>query len=202
MSLSQAFKQTINDFENILLYMLSSLLKIPTSELANFSCVLIVPDIFIRAHVKYLIQRIFKSVGFKKIYLHIESVVACFGAAVSSACVIDIGHEKINICCVDEGVIVPQTLIRKNFGLKYLTKALCKIFAERVNDKEIGEIKFTEESDLNQIDKVKEISTAIRDPDESINRVYEIPLIRKKSSIPFQVSYSDSICVVSNSVFS
>lgn len=109
--------------------MLSEKLKIPTSEFTNFSCVIIVPDIFVRRHVKYLMQRIFKVVGFKKIYLHCESVVACFGAAVSSACVVDIGHEKINICCVDEGIIVPQTLIRKNFGLKYLSKSLCKIFA-------------------------------------------------------------------------
>jgi len=55
---------------------------------------------------------------------------------------------------------------------------------------------------LNQIDKVKEISSAIRDPDESINRVYDIPLIRKRGNISFQVSYSDSICVASNSLFS
>jgi hypothetical protein len=55
---------------------------------------------------------------------------------------------------------------------------------------------------LNQIDKVKEISTAIRDPDESINRVYDVPLLRKKGNISFQVSYSDSICVASNSLFS
>jgi actin-related protein 8 len=115
--------------------MLSSLLKIPSEEFVNFSCVLIVPDIFVRKHAKYLLKRIFKAVGFKKIYLHIESVVACFGAAISSGCVVDIGHEKINICCVDEGVIVPQTLIRKNFGLKYVSKSLCKIFAERVSDK-------------------------------------------------------------------
>ena len=72
--------------------MLSSQLKIPSSEYANFSCVIIVPDIFIRKHVKYMIQRMFKAVGFRKIYLHIESVVACFGAAISSACVVDIGH--------------------------------------------------------------------------------------------------------------
>ncbi len=55
---------------------------------------------------------------------------------------------------------------------------------------------------MNQIDKIKEISCAIRDPDESLNRVYDIPLIRKKSRYPLQVSYNDSICVVSNSLFS
>jgi actin-related protein 8 len=135
--------------------MILTKLKIPFNEIKNFSCVIIIPDIFIRKHIKYLTYRLFKGMGFKRIYLHIESVLACFGTAVSSACVVDIGHEKINICCVDEGIIIPQTLIRKNYGLKYLSKSLCKIFAERVNDKEIGEIKFAEEADLNQIDKVK-----------------------------------------------
>mgnify|MGYP006878032011 CR=1 FL=1 len=38
---------------------------------------------------------------------------------------------------------MPQTLIRKNFGLKWMSKSLCKIFAERVSDKDIGEIRFS-----------------------------------------------------------
>jgi hypothetical protein len=29
---------------------------------------------------------------------------------------VDIGSEKINVCCVDEGIIIANTLIRKNFG--------------------------------------------------------------------------------------
>ena len=54
-----------------------------------------------RKHVKYFLQRMFQGIGWRKVYLHIESVMACFGAAVSSACVVDIGHEKISVCCVD-----------------------------------------------------------------------------------------------------
>jgi len=54
--------------------------------------------------------------------------MACFGTAVSSACVLDIGHEKISVCCVDEGVIIPKTLVRKNFGSKDISKILIKIF--------------------------------------------------------------------------
>jgi len=67
--------------------------------------------------------------------------MACFGTAVSSACVVDIGHEKINVCCVDEGVIIPHTLIRKNFGSKDISKLLLKIFNERINDPLIGSLK-------------------------------------------------------------
>lgn len=67
--------------------------------------------------------------------------MACFGTAVSSACVVDIGHEKINICCVDEGVVLPRTLVRKNFGSKDVSKVLAKIFSERINDNNIGSLK-------------------------------------------------------------
>ena len=67
--------------------------------------------------------------------------MACFGSAVSSACVVDIGHEKISVCCVDEGVIVPRTLIRKNFGSKDVSKILAKIFSDRVTDPVIGSLK-------------------------------------------------------------
>ena len=45
----------------------------------------------------------------------------------SSALVVDIGHEKINVCCVDEGIILPKTLIRKNFGLKSISQTIIKI---------------------------------------------------------------------------
>lgn len=47
-----------------------------------------------------------RDLAFKSIYLHLESIVACYGATVSSACVVDIGAETLNICCVDEGIIV------------------------------------------------------------------------------------------------
>jgi len=70
-----------------------------------------------------------------------ESVMACFGTAVSSACVVDIGHEKINICCVDEGVVLPRTLVRKNFGSKDVSKILAKIFSERISDNNVGSLK-------------------------------------------------------------
>ena len=53
-------------------------------------------------------------------YFHMESVLASFSSTLSSVCVVDIGYEKINVACVEEGVILPGTLIRKNFGGKHI----------------------------------------------------------------------------------
>jgi actin-related protein 8 len=36
--------------------------------------------------------------------------------ALPSACVIDIGSSKISISCIDEGLMLPKTLLRKHYG--------------------------------------------------------------------------------------
>lgn len=56
------------------------------------------------------------SFGFNAIYLHLESVLATFGACMNQACVVDVGFQKISVCCVDEGLILNNTMVRKNFG--------------------------------------------------------------------------------------
>lgn len=91
-----------------------------------------VPDVFIRPHIKHLLTMIFNKIGFNRMYIHLESILACLGTAISSAVVVDIGHEKISICCVDEGVILPKTLVRKNYGLKYMSKLLIKLFKNKI----------------------------------------------------------------------
>lgn len=42
----------------------------------------------------------------------------------------------------------------------------------------------------------------MREPEETINRIYEINPIRNHSEYALQIAYSDAICVASNSFFS
>lgn len=136
-------------------------MKIPEKEWKTFSCIIVVPDVFIRLHIKQLISMIFVKVGFNRIYMHLESVLACLGTAVSSALVVDIGHEKINVCCVDEGVILPKTLVRKNFGLKHISKTMIKLFNNKINE-EGFDLSVSSETDLGQIDQIKELSCSVK----------------------------------------
>ena len=119
--------------------MMRSILKIPEEDWNNFNCILVLPDVFVRKHIKSLISTLFTKLYFKKMYVHLESIMACFGTAVTSACVVDIGHEKISICCVDEGIILPKSLVRKNFGCKDLSKGIVKMVNERINSDEIDQ---------------------------------------------------------------
>lgn len=43
----------------------------------------------------------------------------------------DIGAEKINIVCVDDGIILPGTYMRKNFGSADLDTLLMREIAKR-----------------------------------------------------------------------
>jgi len=42
----------------------------------------------------------------------------------------------------------------------------------------------------------------VREPEETINRIYEINPIRNGTEVALQIAYSDTICVASNSFFS
>lgn len=109
-------EQVLNELQALTLYVLNKKLNIPSSQFKNYAIILIIPDLFIKAQIKELINIFLRDLEFKYIYLHLESVMACFGACLSQACVVDIGHQKINVSCVDEGLILPNTTIKKNFG--------------------------------------------------------------------------------------
>lgn len=64
---------------------------------------------------------------FKSLLVHTESVMATFAMAMSSACVVDIGSTKINVCCIDEGILVPKSIQRKHYGGDELTEMLFRL---------------------------------------------------------------------------
>jgi hypothetical protein len=64
-------KERMSDLENILLYLIKQRIKIPEGEWSSFNCILIVPDIFIRRHIKMLVHTLFYRIGFRKLYIHL-----------------------------------------------------------------------------------------------------------------------------------
>ena len=118
------FYVVLYDLSLILKYCFEKVLRINQEEFGNYNIVYIIPDLFIKTEVKAMINLFFKYFGFKNIFLHLESIMSSFGLAIQSSCVVDIGSDKLNICCVDEGMIIKNTLIRKNMGGNEITKLL------------------------------------------------------------------------------
>ena len=56
------------------------------------------------------------KLGFKSMFIHQESVMATYAMALPTAVVVDIGSTKTCVCCIEEGIIIAKSIIRKNFG--------------------------------------------------------------------------------------
>ena len=107
--------------ENIIRACLKDRLKISDENgaFSQFSCLIIVPDLMLK---KKILDLGLKRLKFKAAVLHQESVMSTYGLAQPSACIVDIGAEKISISCVDEGQLITESIIRKNYGSSNLTK--------------------------------------------------------------------------------
>ena len=69
-----------------------------------------------------LLMIILSSMPFCGLFVHRASVLACFGAGASTACVVDIGASKTSISQVVDGVLVPFTQRRCSYGGDTLTR--------------------------------------------------------------------------------
>jgi actin-related protein 8 len=74
---------------------------------------------------------LFIKLGFKAIFVHNESVMATYAMAAQSACVVDIGSQKISVCCVDDGVVLPKTMIKRNFGGDDISELLMRLIRSK-----------------------------------------------------------------------
>lgn len=59
--------------------------------------------------------------------IHQESYAAIFAAGMSTACVVDIGATSTSVACVDEGLLLPDTRIKLDYGGDDITAALATI---------------------------------------------------------------------------
>ena len=100
----------VEDLQAILEYSFKRYMRLPKKNLENFNCVLVIPDIFVKHHLRYVITMLLGKLKFKSLFMHTESVMATFAMAMSSACVVDIGSSKINVCCIEEGILVPKSI--------------------------------------------------------------------------------------------
>uniref|UniRef100_A0A3B4YQG9 Actin related protein 8 n=1 Tax=Seriola lalandi dorsalis TaxID=1841481 RepID=A0A3B4YQG9_SERLL len=92
------------DLETIWSHVIQKHLEIPLKDLKYYRCVLLVPNIYNRQHIKELVNMLLLNMGFAAIIVHQESVCATFGSGLSSACVVDVGDQKTSLCCVEDGV--------------------------------------------------------------------------------------------------
>ena len=67
------------------------------------------------------------NLKFKSILPVLEPVAATYAMGISLGCVIDLGHTQTTVQCVEEGVVLPNSIIKKRFGGKDISELLYRL---------------------------------------------------------------------------
>ena len=90
---------------------------IPEDEDASkYRVVLVIPALYQRRHLKRYVSLLVEDLGFSGAFVVQDHVCAAFGAGLGFACVVDIGHEKTSVSCVEDGISQSETRIRLDYG--------------------------------------------------------------------------------------
>lgn len=104
------------DLQDIWEFVLRHKLRIDLKQLKQYKAVLVISDIYDRAHLKELTTLLLKKIGFGCCFLVQDHVAATFGAGLGYACVVDVGDQKTSVSCVEDGISHPNTRVRLAYG--------------------------------------------------------------------------------------
>ncbi|KAI4189473.1 MAG: hypothetical protein L6R41_001435 [Letrouitia leprolyta] len=117
-----------DDIATIIEEAIKTQLNVPRkNEWAQYSCVLIVPDLYERHYVTQFLDMLLRDFGFGKVCFIQESLAATFGAGYTSACVVDLGAQKTSICCVEEGMCLENSRINLKYGGADVTETFIRM---------------------------------------------------------------------------
>lgn len=123
--------ECIQDLQTILETSLYKYMRLPRRHFENFNCILVIPDIFVKHHLRYIASMVLQKMRFKSLFMHTESIMATYAMAMSTACIVDVGSSKISVCCIDEGLMIPKSIQRKHYGGDELNEVLLRLAGRR-----------------------------------------------------------------------
>ncbi|KAK4152840.1 ARP8-like protein [Chaetomidium leptoderma] len=93
----------------------------------QYSCVLIIPDLYDKRYVELLLHLCIELFGFSRVSFIQEGIAATFGAGYTQACVVDVGAQKTSISCVEDGLCIEDSRINLKFGGFDVTETFTKM---------------------------------------------------------------------------
>lgn len=117
----------ITDLTTIWSHLISEHLGINPAQFCNYKVILIIPSVYNRVHVKHLLTLLLINLGFQAAFPLQEDVAATFGSGNSVACVVDIGHEKTCVSCVEDATSHPRTRLVMQYGSRHVTNVLMQL---------------------------------------------------------------------------
>lgn len=122
-------QEILGDLCNILTEALK-LLDIKLLQTPGLKAILIIPDLYDKMYVENWCELLLKHVGFGKVSVIQEAVLATFGAGSSSACIVDVGAQTTSVTCVEEGMVINDSRILLDYGGDNITETFIKILLQ------------------------------------------------------------------------
>lgn len=120
-------QEVLGDIAVIIVEALESLLGVNFSDYKNYNVILLVPDLYDKAYVGALTDLLLHKMDFPRVALLQEAMGATFGAGISTSCVVDVGAQKTAVCCVEDGMIVPDSRVNLKYGGDDVTNAFLRL---------------------------------------------------------------------------
>lgn len=158
------------DLEAIWTESIISELEIDKADFKNYNVAIVVADIFEHAYLCELVTMLLRSMKFRGVIVQQESTCATYGAGVSSAVVVDIGAQKTNITCIEDGVCHGDSRISINLGGDDITKTFASFLL--ANKFPYGEIDLSTTFDWRLAEELKEKWCTMNEADISV-QVYD-----------------------------
>lgn len=126
--LYRTYREAVGDMERIWMDVIRHELNI-SGPLSEYCAMIVVPGDVGRFELRAFTEVALTGLGLKAVSFILEPVACTFGAGISSACVVDMGAQCISVACVEEGVVVPDSLIKLPYGGDDLTMLLFQILS-------------------------------------------------------------------------
>ena len=174
-------------------------LGILKSEFKHYRVVLLIPDLYKRQHVRELVNVLLVRLGFGAAIVQQESVCGAFGAGVTSGCIVDVGDQKTNVCCVEDGLSLQKTRLCLEYGGSDITRCFYLLLAKACFP--YRECKLNNKMDILFLQELKE-SCCHMDQDESGIEEQHIQVKHLEENIvKYSVQMADERIIAPMSVF-
>lgn len=125
-------EENLDDIERLLKFIMKKKFKmVQRKEFERFNLVLVVPSLSNKEYVERMIDLMFNRFGFKYINIIQEGVSISYGLGMSSGCLVDVGYSSIHINCIDEGIVVEDSRVILDYGMKDVIAVWGKMLVEQ-----------------------------------------------------------------------
>eukprot|EP01028_Stygiella_incarcerata_P009992 TRINITY_DN49907_c0_g1_i1.p1 TRINITY_DN49907_c0_g1~~TRINITY_DN49907_c0_g1_i1.p1 ORF type:complete len:579 (-),score=180.93 TRINITY_DN49907_c0_g1_i1:64-1800(-) len=121
---NQTLQHVIDDLVEIWDHAFNKVLGIPKKRYNEISVVAMVPDSFFFHEISAVAEILLGKLGFRRLFLHQESVCTTFAYALTSGIVVDIGSHKTVVSCVQDGYLIPKSRVFLPYGLVDVAETL------------------------------------------------------------------------------